>query len=293
MTAVTGLTALTTPEDTDIYYVNQGATDYKATRAQIVASVQAELTALTASTSASITAIQDEYLKKTGGSMTGALTLSGSPSATGHAINKGYFDTQIATKADAADSALTGTPVAPTASVGTDSTQIATTAFVKAEIADTQFTYTPVTSATKALVESEVGRVAVNIAGACNITLPAISTLNNKLGAWYHIQDIGYNANATTQTITVTAGGSDSINNASTTATITTAGEDIYLYNDGSSSWYSRNVDIAASETAQGKVELATPAEAQALADTTRAVTAAGVSAILDNELYRYTECGG
>ena len=41
----------------------------------------------------------------------------------------------IATKADLASPALTGTPTAPTASYGTSSTQLATTAFVQAALA--------------------------------------------------------------------------------------------------------------------------------------------------------------
>ena len=41
------------------------------------------------------------------------------------------IETSIATKADLASPTLTGTPVAPTAAFGTDSTQIATTAFVQ------------------------------------------------------------------------------------------------------------------------------------------------------------------
>jgi len=44
--------------------------------------------------------------------------------------------TTIATKADKASPALTGTPTAPTASLNTNTTQIATTAFVVAEVAD-------------------------------------------------------------------------------------------------------------------------------------------------------------
>lgn len=42
--------------------------------------------------------------------------------------------TAIATKADLASPALTGTPTAPTASAGTNTTQIATTAFVQAAL---------------------------------------------------------------------------------------------------------------------------------------------------------------
>lgn len=44
--------------------------------------------------------------------------------------------TDLAAKAPLASPALTGTPTAPTAAVGTNTTQIATTAFVRAEIAD-------------------------------------------------------------------------------------------------------------------------------------------------------------
>ena len=53
-------------------------------------------------------------------------------------ISGGDFNTEFTTiqtainsKADIASETLTGTPIAPTAAVGTDSTQIATTAFVK------------------------------------------------------------------------------------------------------------------------------------------------------------------
>ena len=45
------------------------------------------------------------------------------------------IQTQIDTKAPLASPALTGTPTAPNASFGTDSTQIATTAFVQAALA--------------------------------------------------------------------------------------------------------------------------------------------------------------
>lgn len=45
-----------------------------------------------------------------------------------------YTDTAVSSKAPLASPALTGTPTAPTASVGTNTTQIATTAFVKAEV---------------------------------------------------------------------------------------------------------------------------------------------------------------
>jgi len=61
-----------------------------------------------------------------------------SDSAAGKVISGDDFHTEFTTvqtainsKADIASETLTGTPLAPTAAVGTDSTQIATTAFVK------------------------------------------------------------------------------------------------------------------------------------------------------------------
>jgi hypothetical protein len=45
-----------------------------------------------------------------------------------------YADSVVASKAPLASPALTGTPTAPTASAGTNTTQIATTAFVKSEV---------------------------------------------------------------------------------------------------------------------------------------------------------------
>jgi len=45
-----------------------------------------------------------------------------------------YTDSAITSKAPLASPALTGTPTAPTATVGTNTTQIATTAFVKSEV---------------------------------------------------------------------------------------------------------------------------------------------------------------
>src|SRR5262245_34372512 len=68
------------------------------------------------------------YLPLSGGTMTGLLTLSGDPVGTLDAATKAYADI----KAPLASPALTGIPTAPTASVGTNSTQLATTAFVTA-----------------------------------------------------------------------------------------------------------------------------------------------------------------
>ena len=81
----------------------------------------------------------------------------------------------VAAKAPLASPALTGTPTAPTAAAGTNSTQIATTAFVTS--AGT--TYTEITSATTAVA----GNVyIVNTGSAVTLTLPASASIGDKVG---------------------------------------------------------------------------------------------------------------
>jgi len=53
------------------------------------------------------------------------------------------IETAIATKADLASPTFTGTPAAPTAAAATNTTQIATTAFVQLQKASPAFTGTP------------------------------------------------------------------------------------------------------------------------------------------------------
>lgn len=57
-----------------------------------------------------------------------------SSTATDGAFTASYVSTQLGNKAPLASPALTGTPTAPTANAGTNSTQIATTAFVQSAI---------------------------------------------------------------------------------------------------------------------------------------------------------------
>lgn len=291
--AISDLTNVTTPADTDRFWGEQSSTDYYWTRAQIVAGVAADLAAEIATTDAEITAIQADRLKIDGTiAMTGNLTLAGAPSSNLHAATKLYVDTADALKAPLASPTLTGTPAAPTAADGTSTTQIATTAFVLNQLDEYMFERTAVTSSPKTLTEDEAGYVGVNVAGAVTINLPTISGLSNAGRVFYKIKDEGFNANATSQIITINRGGSDTIENGATSVTITTAGEDVYLYNDGTSAWYLSSVDTAASETAVGGVELATTAEAQALSDATRVITPSTLGDVLDTELYKSTELG-
>lgn len=85
-----------------------------------------------------ITAHQDisGKLDKSGGTMTGLLTLSGAPTSNLHAATKKYVDDQASSKADIASPDFTGTPTVPTATAGTNNTQIASTAFVTTAVAN-------------------------------------------------------------------------------------------------------------------------------------------------------------
>lgn len=62
-------------------------------------------------------------------SFTGAVTVP-TPTTASHATTKTYVDTADALKANLASPTFTGTPAAPTAAVDTNTTQLATTAFV-------------------------------------------------------------------------------------------------------------------------------------------------------------------
>jgi hypothetical protein len=57
----------------------------------------------------------------------------GTPTVSADAATKGYVDTALTFKANTASPVFTGTPTAPTPATTDDSTQIATTAFVKAQ----------------------------------------------------------------------------------------------------------------------------------------------------------------
>ena len=59
------------------------------------------------------------------------ITSASQGSGGGYLTRKDYVDGALALKAPLASPALTGTPTAPTASLGTNTTQLATTAFVQ------------------------------------------------------------------------------------------------------------------------------------------------------------------
>ena len=80
------------------------------------------------------------------------------------------IETAIGTKADSASPTFTGTPAAPTAAAATNSTQIATTAFVQAQKASPTFTGTTTTAALSATDISASGDIDLT-GGASDWTL--------------------------------------------------------------------------------------------------------------------------
>lgn len=73
-------------------------------------------------------------LPLTGGTLTGSLTLNGAPTSDNMAATKKYVDDSIAASASTDSPEFTGTPKAPTAPAGTNTTQIATTEFVQTAV---------------------------------------------------------------------------------------------------------------------------------------------------------------
>lgn len=111
------------------------------TRADAIATINSTMTGLSTT-----------YVKLDGTvAMTGLLTIpTTTPTANGHVISLNYLNTTLNSYALKASPALTGTPTAPTAAVDTNTTQIATTAYVVGQgylkAATASSTYAPLAS---------------------------------------------------------------------------------------------------------------------------------------------------
>lgn len=105
-------------------------------------------------------------------------------SSSNHFTRKGEVDTALGLKADLASPIFTGTPTAPTAAAGTNTTQVATTAFVQATL-PTSGAYTPtytsgtnVTSTTNSSATyTRVGNtITARVSFSCIFTAPNTDT---------------------------------------------------------------------------------------------------------------------
>ena len=158
------------------------------------------------------------------------------------------YDT-LQAAAPKASPALTGTPTAPTAAANTNTTQIATTAYVQTEIGDL-------------------------IGGAPG----ALDTLNEIAAAIN--DDANYAA-----TITSALAGKSPIAGSSSIVTVGTIGTGVWQGSEISTTYIANTSgtntgdEVAASTTAAGIVERATNSEANAGTDTTRYVTPAHLAA--------------
>jgi len=291
MTKLKDLTSVGAVTNADFIYISQSDTDYKATREQIVLAVQTQLDADVLAINAEITNIKTGKLALTGGTMSGPLVLSGPPTTGLEPATKTYTDSAVAALAPLASPIFTGVPEGTTAATGTNTTQLATTAFLQTELDTYLFTTTTVAAATKNLAEAESGRVNVNYTptGTVTIGLPDSATLVSPNRVSYNVNDIGNNANI--NNIIVNTSGSDTFIGGATTYSITRDGDSIEFYLVGTI-WYQNKTKISASLTEAGQIKLASSAEAIAMVEDTKAVTSAKVGDILDNTVLRVQELG-
>ena len=165
-------------------------------------------------------------------------------------------------KAPLSSPEFSGTPKAPTAALGTDTTQIATTAFVKTALASA--TIADATTTTKGKVE-----LATNTETTAGTdTSRAVTPAGLKAVA-------DTKAPTASPTLTGTPVAPTAASGTSTTQIATTAFVQTAI----------TNATIAdATTTTKGKVELATTAEATAGTDESRAVTPAGLKIVADTK---------
>lgn len=212
--------------------------------------------------------------------------------------------TAIATKPDSNSPTLTGIPVAPTAIAGTNTTQIATTAFVQAAT-DVSRTYSNLQTfkdTTFEVVDDADATKKLNLQ-LSDITTATTRTLTipNKSGTIALASDIAIASVLTTSSGVYAASGSSTV-----TVTITahgrSVGDIVYLnFTSGTlvdgyftivtATTNSFTITYGSSQTASGNVTgyysnlgtvaLASPDEAIAGISTTRATTPAGVSAAI------------
>ena len=170
---------------------------------------------------------------------------------TTRAVHPAGLKVELDKKSNLASPTFTGTPVAPTATAGTNTTQLATTAFVTAAI-----TAIPAASETVS-GRVELATAAETTAGTDNIR--AVHPAGLKV-------ELDKKANLASPTFTGTPAAPTATAGTNTTQVATTAFVTAAI-----------TAIPAASETVRGRVELATAAETTTGTDNTRAVHPAGL----------------
>lgn len=129
--------------------------------------------------------------------------------------------TDLAAKAPLASPTLTGTPTAPTASNGTNTTQIATTAFVKSAVTAPTFSYVAKTTTYAILTSDDIVDCT---SGTFTVTLPTAVTVTGKT---YNIKNSG------TGVITIATTSAQTIDGGAT-ATLKVQYVSVTVVSDGS-----------------------------------------------------------
>ena len=141
------------------------------------------------------------------------------------------------TKANLASPTFTGTPVAPTASVATNTTQLATCAYVLANANDIR---TPVADVAYTIPDA-LNRLVVytSLSAARVITLP---TAAGRGGQRITVVDESGSCSPT-KTLSITRAGSDTVDGGTGSVVITGAYSAITLESDGTSKWVTVNYE--------------------------------------------------
>jgi hypothetical protein len=275
--------------DSDEFVLMQSGIEYKATRAEIVAAVDADLQAYKLANDADILALQTGTVQKTGSTLTGYLTAHADPINNLHMATKQYVDALGGSTLPAVGASLDATATAVTAAETNESDAIATTQYVADKIIyDVQ--KKTLVNGVHALLEEERGIVyPQSLVGTTTINLPEITSLiRNPFGTEYYIVD--YQKNAEANPITINAFAGESIQGLSSIV-LDTNGESVYLATDGVN-WIIQDQVASASETKEGIVQRATQAEAEGLQDTIKYVTPKTLGDIVDARITSHAEIG-
>ena len=271
------------------YVVDLSGVTYKVNGSGIVKAVTDQLNAYIASTDNAISNLQTGKLDKSGGTMTGLLTLSGTPTSQFHASTKKYVDDNISGLAPEIGASFDNTSTAVTQADTVENTTLATTEYVGNKIEYETRKKTIIASTPYSLTEALRGVILVNhtTAAATVLNLPQISTLINPDRVEYTIIDSGLNAN--TNNITINAFAGDSLDSGTSTTITANGASRILICNSINNTWYFKSKDQAATSSSAGTVELATTAEAEALSSSTVVLSPSTAGDILDLHKFQRT----
>ena len=294
MTLITDLDDIAvvgTVDGTEEYVLQKGPTEYKISGTNIVKSVNDALLAYIGTNDTAVNANIADKLDKTGGTLTGFITLHLDPTAALHAATKQYVDGLIATKVDATGGILDSSTTGVTAAATIDSTVLATTEYVGDRLNYEVTKKTAIAAGSYSLADTDRGNIFVDhtATGTVALSLPDISTLTSPERVEYYIIDSGLNAEINNITITAFAG--QTINGL-TTLVLSSDGESVILATNGGTKWIIKDKVSLTSDTKEGIIATATTSNALLLTETSTAITPGTLGEVLENRLYNFVNVG-